>query len=71
MFFASRFEIVSDISAEEFHPLEEQHYTANGMLAAAHGGVIPNDRVLLLRQSVQGAPPCAPVRFCEPHPCNR
>ena len=39
-----------------------------GLHGAAHGGVAPNGYAVLLRHSVQGAPPCAPVQFSEPHP---
>ena len=43
-------------------------YGADCTVVAAHGGVAPNGYAILRRYSAQGAPPCAPVRFSEPHP---
>jgi hypothetical protein len=51
MYCAKRFENISFIIIEGFHPLSEQRYTANGTLVAAHGCVTtPCNRITIPRR---------------------
>ncbi len=50
------------------HQLSERHYTASGALVAAHGGVTPKGRAILLRPSAQGTHPRVPVKPTRFHP---